>query len=868
MRGVIKDTSLNEVLENATVALLNQADHSLLRQTRSSKNGFQFRIPEPGKYIILTTFIGYKSDSTHFVFMEKDSVLMLSPIHLVKADSSLMEVIVRAVIPPVIVKKDTIQFNANSFKTAPNATVEELLKKLPGVEVDKDGNVTVHGKRVEKILVDGKEFFLNDPKFATQNLLAEMLDKVEAYDNKSEMAKHTGIIDVKAGKVLNLKLKADRKRGMFGKVNASYSNLKQPGAGLTVNNFKGGRAFSVATKTSDVRGLFNNSINDPSSLPIGLGQSQSISSSYSDSWGKKVRVNGGVSFSQSGRRNQGISNRQTFLSDSSLLQDKESNSHGTSNSRGMNMSLVYTADTLTTINFSAGAGDSRSENSSGNRQTTRVEKTSQYLLNDGSTENNSNSRGWNANFAVSYSKAFKKRGRYFMASFSNGYNDSKTNGSLLSVTNFSGSNMTRDQRSVQQAKGKTYAFSLTYTEPINKQNIIDAGYSFSYGKGYSKRITNNYDSASGGYTDPDTLASDTFNNKNWLQQWNIGYNHIKEKAQYQIGVSFQRSFQDNDKLAGSRGDISQSVSNIYPRASAIYTISKSKGLTISYTGATQSPSVEQLQPLPDYSNPLLITLGNPSLKQSFSHNVGIGYNSMNVKKSTGFGASLGAGTISNQIVNSTVLNSQGVQEQQFVNINGNYFLSGGISYWLPIGRTKNIGNASFSTGINYGHDKSLLNGIESKRTSFGVSQQARVGFNLGEKFFADMSGGWNYARAKYGLENVSPTSSFNHNYATNVSVVLPFEINFATAFSYTINGKQGSLPARTFATWNLSASKRLFAKKTGSIHFTLPNLLQKNQSSSQVTGNNFIEISQSNVRWQLYTISFSYKFNRFKKSKK
>ncbi|HEX2630622.1 MAG TPA: hypothetical protein VHM26_16510, partial [Chitinophagaceae bacterium] len=206
IQGVVKDSVTGETLENATIAVYRLPDSVLVVQTRSTKSGYTFR-RGAGNYLLITSFVGYNNDSIAFSLLPGDDVMNMRPVTLVKSGTHLTEVVVRSVVPPVIVKNDTIIFNTGSFNLRPHSSVEELLRKLPGVEVDRDGNVTVQGRRVEKIFIDGKEFLLNDPKLATQNLLADMVEKIEAFDNKSELAKRTGITDMNAGKAINLRLK-------------------------------------------------------------------------------------------------------------------------------------------------------------------------------------------------------------------------------------------------------------------------------------------------------------------------------------------------------------------------------------------------------------------------------------------------------------------------------------------------------------------------------------------------------------------------------------------------------------------------------------------------------------------------------------
>jgi hypothetical protein len=251
IKGKIGDSVTHAVLPDASLSLLHLPDSMVIRRSVSGKNGFMFYRLKSGNYELFISNIGYRDTTVRITVKIGDTVLNTGTIWLHPAVRSLVEVVVKAIIPPVITKSDTLIYDAAAFKTRPNATVEELLKKLPGIKVDREGNVTIQGERVQKVFVDGKEFFLNDPRLATQNLLAEMVDKVEAFNEKSERAKLTGIPDLNPGKVINLRLKPDKKKGLFGNGESALASQIRYSVKTNVNYFKGNMYLSGVGSSSN-----------------------------------------------------------------------------------------------------------------------------------------------------------------------------------------------------------------------------------------------------------------------------------------------------------------------------------------------------------------------------------------------------------------------------------------------------------------------------------------------------------------------------------------------------------------------------------------------------------------------------------------
>jgi hypothetical protein len=343
IKGKVGDFVTRAVLPDASLSLLHLPDSMVIRRSVAGKNGFTFNRLKPGNYLLYGSNIGYRDTIVSISLKAGDTVFNTDTIWLQPAARSLVEVVVKAIIPPVITKNDTLVYDAAAFKTRPNATVEELLKKLPGIQVDRDGNVTIQGERVQKVFIDGKVFFLNDPRLATQNLLADMVDKVEAFNEKSERAKLTGIPDQDPAKVINLRLKPDKKKGLFGNAEGGLATQNRYSAKATANYFKGDMYLSGVGSTSNGGnlqgggGTLNNKVNDGSL-------------NYRSTINEKWEVAAGFKGTGVTNSNKTFNHRQTFLTDSSLLQDREMTWAAKQQDHAINAYLRYALDSFSVIN--------------------------------------------------------------------------------------------------------------------------------------------------------------------------------------------------------------------------------------------------------------------------------------------------------------------------------------------------------------------------------------------------------------------------------------------------------------------------------------------------------------------------------------
>jgi hypothetical protein len=871
IHGNVRDSISDDVLEEATISCWPVGSEHPIQTVRSNRNGFVLRIPQPGKYQVISTYLGYIPDTTAVAIAATDSSVRSVRIRLQRSSTNLMQVVVKAGIPPVIVRSDTIGFNASAFPTRPYASVEDLLRKLPGIAVDKDGNVTMQGKKIDKILVDGKEFFLGDIKTATQNLPAEIVAQVEAFDSQTEQGKLTGIRDNTGGKTLNIKLKKDRKSGYFGKVYAGGGNDKSYAAGGTAASLGNSRNFFINGETNNINNQFNGTENNIGPSGGGLQTMTNGNFNYRDKIGKKITaiINGGYYHSRSSQISS--SGRQTFLGDSSLIENRLSNSSNSSTSGRVDGRFEYAIDSLRALNVQTSWSPQNGDNVSSDTVGIVTQKGQNDLArswrnSQGQTNNTNSNHGYSTSNSLDFRQRFLKKGRTFYLGLNQSSHRQDQTAGLYSLVNAFDSvgdltqHTLRDQRSTQSSSGDNYGARLAYTEPLSSRRVLDFGYQVYTNTNHSDKHSFDHDSITGKYDIADTLTSNKFSNRNTVQQFHAGFNADGTKFRYQLGLAVQLTDLDNQNYS-LHAHIQQHFTNWYPRANLIWILSQGKTVRFGYTGSSSAPSIDQLQPLPDLTNPFLVRLGNPDLQQSFQHNMDMEFSSFKAKSLENWQVNFQGDFTEHAITAATTLLAGGVQQLQYVNIEGNYHLSSNLTYGFPLWTRQ--GNASIGLHGQYSHQNGYLNGQRNNTDASAAGVVLKLNYHPSEKLFLDVNAALDYSANAYSLNLNQNTQTLVQNYTASCSYELPLAITITSFYNWQQTGAQGSLPARAISYWNAAAYKSIFRNRSGQVRFSIFNILDGSSNVSQSAGPNYIETSRSNLIGRLWLLSLVWHFRKF-----
>jgi Outer membrane protein beta-barrel family len=858
VRGTVTDSTSGQVLEEATLSLFKLPKPELVG-TKRSDTAFAFSIPGKGNYVLVTSYQGYRTDSMRFSVKAKDSSALLVSVMLVPEESALLQVVVQARIPPAIVRSDTIAFNAGAYPSPPNSTVEDLLRKLPGVEIDKDGNVTMQGQKVDKITINGKDFFLNDLRNATQNLPADLVAQVEVFDTRSEKAKMTGIKGDSKTKTINLKLKKKEPQGFFGKLYGGLGSGDSYSAGGNATKLDGPRMIFLSGNANNINNQFTGTEhqNGPGSGTQTLNNQQL---NYRDAWGPKLTatIDAGRSYSNSLVNTQ--LSRQTALGDSSILQNSISSTQNKNTAYNAFGLFEYAPDSSTKISMNTSFASQQTRTFSPDTVAIQTLKLSgNYLSSIGKTDNSSNGTGNNIDNSLSFSHQFEKKGRQVYFNISQNSSNQNQNASLYSTVDNFDSSTTINQQSGQKTNNNGYAVGATYIEPIGKHHLLDFSYSLNHSNGHSDKESFDYDSLTGKYDRPDSLTTNRFLNHNTTQSLAAAYNKTEGKYQYQIGITGQLTQLNNLNLVSNQ-NLQQQEFNLIPRAFLLWEIKKERNVSFTYTENNQLPSIDQLQPVPDLTNPYLIKVGNPELKQQLTHTLNARYADFNSRTFQNWQINITSDFSQNQITSNSIVLPGGVQEVEYVNVAGVWHGSASLTYGFPLNKTKN-GNASFSLHGNTGHDISLVNGAENITRTTGLGGSVNINFHVKDMLFIDSHINIDQTNSKYSLTSSPPAQTLNENYSLNINYRLPGAVTIASYYTLQVTGGEAGLPSQAVSLWNAALYKSVLNQHC-ELRLSAYDLLNSASSFSQTTGVNYTQTQKTNLPGRILLFSIVYRFRK------
>jgi len=891
------DTIARQPVTSATITLMQKKDSSLISFTMTDNNGkFELTGIQNGEFRLLMTHVNYHSSSLVFKIDDEHKTIDLGRIIMNDRAKVLSEVTVTSEAPPVTLVGDTVQYNAGSFKTQPNANVEDLLKKLPGVKVEKDGTVKAQGEKVQKVLVDGKEFFGNDPKVATKNLPADAIDKVQVYDKLSDQAQLTGFDDGNSEKTINLKLKKDKKKGAFGKINAGVGTDDRYQGKFNVNSFKGARQMSVIGMGNNTNaegfsfmdilnftgalsqlkngGNINLSINDNDPLSGLLGGNNSgINTTfgggvnYNNIIGTKTDFQSNYFYSRFNPNR--ISNivRQYFSP--ANIYNQNSYTDNLNNNHRLNLNADYQIDSFTSLKITPSFSYQKTKNKAVSDYNTLSEQG--IVINDGNSNNLVNTEGYNLNTNILFRKRFHKKGRTFSLNVLTNLNSSEGDGSLKSITSFFDPNSSqRNFDSINQINNtesdlKGYNAKAVYTEPVFKKSLLE----FSIGKSNtistSSKTTYDYNKGNGKY---DLINPGLTNDyKNFYDYVNTGLRFRKQAKtyNYSVGLSWQQSDLEG-KVIGSLKDstLRKRFSDLLPNARFQYYFSKLKNILVNYSSSTNQPTVSQLQPVPDNSNPLYIKLGNPNLKQEYMSTLRVNASFVNPYKNRNFFIFLTAQQTNNKIVSYDKINELGVDSVRPVNVNGVYNLNGTVSWGFPVRFLK--GSLDISSNIAYDKGKQLVgdavNKIQvNKINTITLGPQVRLEMSATEKLNLSLTSGLNYSRSGYSIESARNSTFINQEYSGAIDWQLPKGFFISSDLNYSIYNYMSGFNT-TVPLWNASISKQMLHFNRGELKFAVNDILNKNVHINHNSNQNYIEDSRVNSLRRFFLLSFTYSLSK------
>lgn len=904
---VLEDTK--EPAAQATIQLLSLPDSTYAAGIATSGQGY-FKLPnvKPGKYVLKVSYIGFKNKYVPLQLTAAQPEKNLGTLTLDADAIMLAEAVITAEAPQVQVVEDTLVYNSTAYRTPEGAMLEELVKKLPGAEIDDDGNVKINGKDLKKIMVDGKEFFGGDVKTGLKNLPVDMIDKLKTYDKKSDLARITGIDDGEEETVLDLTVKKGMNQGWFGNADAAYGTEDRYLARLMVNRFVDKTRFTLIGSANNVndqgfsgggggpRWRRNNGLTTTKTLGVNFATESS-----------KIELGGSARYNYRDADIISTNFSERFLKNGNSYSNSSSLNKSNNKDFNADFRMEWKPDTLTNIIFRPNVSYGKSGSTSGSESGTFNEDPYNLVPNPNDFLNFDNlqddplkdirvnatnraslsaSNSLSANATLQVNRKLNNRGRNITFRGRFGYGDNDNDQYTQSETRYyqllnalgGDSILYRNQYITTPSKNYNYTAQLTYSEPIARATFLQFSYQFQYK--YSESDKTTYDLL--GFPDwnidgplPSGYENHKVDSLGKYAEYRY-YNHdasvslrfIREKYQLSAGMSFQPQ---HSLLSYKRGeymiDTARNVFNFSPNIDLRYRFSKVSQLRFMYRGRSSQPSMENLLPIVDNSNPLNIRVGNPGLKPSFTHSMRLFYNTYNAELQRGIISHASFSVTQNSISNSTIYNEQtGGQTTTPQNINGNWSAFGMFGFNTALKNKKYTINTF--TNINYANNVSFLYNQDTKHDD----KNTTTGLTLGERlngayrndwFEFGLNGSFSYTAERNKLRPEDNQGPYTFSYGALTNITMPWKMTLSTNITnQSRRGYTDSSMNRNELIWNAQLSQT-FLKGAATVSFEMYDILKQQSNISRSLTADGRSVSQYNGINSYCMLHFIYRLNIF-----
>lgn len=908
--GRVVEADTKEPVEMATVQLLALPDSTQAAGITTQEQG-TFALPKvkAGKYILRISYIGFITQNISLQLSEKTPAKNVGTIALQPDAVMLSEAVITAEAPQVTVVEDTLMYNSSAYRTPEGAMLEELVKKLPGAEIDEDGNVKINGKEVKKIMVDGKEFFGGDVKTGLKNLPVNMIDKLKTYDKKSDLARITGIDDGEEETVLDLKVKKGMNQGWFGNADVAGGTEKRYAGNLMLNRFVDKTQMSLIGGANNVndqgfsgggggpRWRRNNGLNATKTVGINFATENS-----------KLETGGSARYNYKGTDMFNTNSSERFLQNGNSYSNSNSKSYNKSINFNADFRLEWKPDSMTNVIFrpyvSYGTTDKVSGSYSGTFNAdpfSLVPNPNDYLnfenldaddplrdirVNATNSNSMSDANNLSTNASLQFNRKLNDKGRNITIRGTFGYGDNENNQYSKSETRYyqiynstgGDSILYRNQYIATPTENFNYSARITYSEPIARATFLQFSYNFQYK--YSKSGKNTYDLLD--YPDwelggnlPEGYHTHIVDSLSKDAEYRY-YNHdittslrfIREKYQLSAGVSLQPQ---NSKLSYKKGDYmidtTRTVFNFTPNVDFRYRFSKVSQLRFTYRGRASQPSMENLLPITDNSNPLSIRMGNPGLKPSFTHSMRLFYNTYNAEKQQGIMTHANFSVTQNSISNSTeYVEQSGGTISRPENINGNWNAFAMFGFNTALKNKKftinTFSRVSYDNSVDFLYDRERKMNDKNKSTALSLNENLNGAYR-NDWFELSLNGTLGYVFERNELRPESNQQPYNYSYGASTNITLPWRMTVSTNIAN--NSRRGYSDEsmnRNELIWNAQLAQT-FLKGAATVSFEMYDILKQQSNISRSLTASMRSVSEYNGVNSYCMLHFIYRLNIF-----
>ncbi|WP_335966523.1 outer membrane beta-barrel protein [Galbibacter sp. PAP.153] len=880
--GRVIDATTKEPMEASTVYAESIKDSTMVSYTISDQKGiFVLDLKSSDKAVnLFITYNGYQPVKKIIQLDKQHIALGEIPLNLLAEELEGVSVVGERV--PITVKKDTLEFNADSFKTRPDANVEDVLKKLPGVEIDTDGKITVNGKEVNKVLVNGQVFFSSDPKVATKSLPKEIIDKIQISDSKTKTQEFTGDDGDGETKTINLTIKKDKNKGYLGRLAAGYGTDERYQVNGLLNYFNDKERVSFIASSNNINnagfsfdeiydmvgntrggysfandnGLINN-------YGRGITTSSTVGASYANAEKDAYELSANYFFAYSDSYNDQKTARENILPEGSFFTNSESRFEGSTNSNRGAASLEFDIDETLRISIEPILNVNRtnsldtSETTSTNNEGELTNSNTKQTIDDGLQRSFTN--------RIDVYKKLDTVGKFFRLSFSN-YNfknDAETNfQSNREIFGDDPSEESVNQMTFTDNKTDTYEFEAAYRQPLGNKFFLDFEYQLNNNNYENESSVYDFNEATADYDSFNDVLSTDYKFNEIQQQPSFGIRRDGEKWRWRVNGEYVFTNLENQDYL-QEGSFTKDYKNLMFNASSSYKFSQNKRLRVNYRSNLRVPSVGQLQPVPNINNPLNIIQGNPDLNLATTHSLNLNYNNYNFREHTGLFVYGGGEIEDDKVVSVTTTDENLLRTTTFTNISGNYnaYLGFGYSKQIKKDSTFNA-KINFHPNLNYNNDVSFNNGTKLISKRFSVTPRISTTLNFREMFEIEPGYSITFNNTQYNTNAFEDVKFVSHRASLRTTTYWPENIVWGNDISYTYNGNVSSDFNKDVLFWNMSLGVQLLKKKA-TVKVLAYDLLNQNNNTSRSTGADYIQDYQSTVLTQYFMLSFSFKFDKF-----
>jgi hypothetical protein len=901
VEGAVSD-SAGIALPAATVVLMQQKDSVMTSFGVTDDAGhFFIKKVDAGDYILQVSYLGYQTWYRAFSIRPENLKADLGKIQLIQASKLLNTVDIKAQRIPISLRKDTVEYNAAAFKTQPGSVVEDLLKKLPGVQVQSDGTIKAQGETVRNVLVEGKEFFGQDPKIATKNLPADAVDKVQLYNKKSDKAEFTGVEDGQHQKTINLKLKDDKKQGYFGNATGGYGSSDRFEGKFNLNRFAKNTQFfaiGMGNNTSQQGFSFDDYINfmgglsnlmggsgggtggrvrisfNPQEVGVPLGAG--LDNGFTRTWAGGLNFNQNIgsrmeisaSYFYNNIRNQmnRTTDRQNLLGDQSFesfeTEDRLSQNAG----NRLNLTVKEKLDSMQNFIF-RGRFNLNDAMLTSNGTSSSYDP-GQRLQNTGSRVYNSDGNSVSGNLELIYRRRFNRKGRSLVADLTCQGSNDRRSGNLLAVNDFLLASPSFSQAFHQRQQyfdnADNYGGTLSYTEPLGRKQYLEGQVAHqNYANKTYKDFYDLYDTPTPGEIYNPQLSN---HYRRGYQYDRGGLNYVINRPKFNLtaGAAIQQSRLDGTKEESSQAPITRTFNRILPGAFFNYDFKTGRNLNVEYTTSIREPSLEQLLPVVDNSDPLNTFSGNPNLKPEYAHNLIASFMNFDQFSMTSIFVNLSATYTKDQITNASTIDSLFRRNLTPVNVKQDVQFTGYTNFNTPIRFLK----ATFSLSLNTSFDHGILfvNDVQNNTNRWTNGVEASIENRKKEKFDLTIGARLTQNITQYSISNTLNQSFVKQNYFTDLAVFPSKKWALNTGFSCTVYSKEAFGTQRIVPILKAGITRYILRNNKGQIKLAVSDILNRNIGINRTSQLNYLEEERIKSLGRYVMLSFSYSITGFNKA--